>query len=138
MSELSHLVPNLNEMMEEYVKGEGEVKETQSRTGLEGERAKVRAEIEQPAEEPRKRKRGVEEGEIEQKNERVRNFISDEAYVLMEKGFKDKGFVGERGFNKLISPFIEMLEKRGWKILGERKGPALLHWSKSFMLTWWE
>ena len=39
----------------------------------------------------------------------------------MEKCFKDKGFVVERGFNKLISHFIEMLEKRGWQILGEHK-----------------
>ena len=27
----------------------------------------------------------------------------------------DKGFVRERGFGKLISPFSEIIEKRGWE-----------------------
>ena len=54
-------------------------------------------------------------------NERVRNFISDKAFVLMEKILKDRGFIVERGFNKLISPFIKMLEKIGWKLLGKHK-----------------
>ena len=32
-----------------------------------------------------------------------------------------KDFIGERGFNKLISPFIEVIEKRGWSLLCEHK-----------------
>ena len=27
----------------------------------------------------------------------------------------DKGFVSKRGFGKLISPFSEIIEKRGWE-----------------------
>ena len=56
-------------------------------------------------EESRKRKRGAEEAEIEQMNERVRNLISDKASALMEKGLKDRGFIVERGLKKLISHF---------------------------------
>ena len=33
----------------------------------------------------------------------------------MDKVLVDKGFVCERGFGKLISPFSEIIEKRGWK-----------------------
>ena len=39
----------------------------------------------------------------------------------MEKSLKDRGVIAERGFKKLISPFVEMLEKREWQALGEQK-----------------
>ena len=39
----------------------------------------------------------------------------------MEKSLKDRGFIVERGFKRLISPFSEMLEKREWESLGEHK-----------------
>ena len=32
-----------------------------------------------------------------------------------------KDSIGERGFNKLISPFREVMEKRGWNLLCEHK-----------------
>ena len=32
----------------------------------------------------------------------------------MEGSLKDRGFIADRGFKKVISPFAEMLEKRGW------------------------
>ena len=44
---------------------------------------------------------------------------------------KDRGFIVERGFNKLIS-FSEMLEKRGWKSLGKHKAPGCAAWVKEF------
>ena len=111
--------------MEEYVEWEEEaVQATQAETEQEGERVEAIVEVEQPCEETRKIKREVVEAEIEQRNERVRTFISDKAFVLMEKILKDKGFIVERGFNKLISPFFEMLEKRGWQLLGEHKAPG--------------
>ena len=64
-------------------------------------------------EESRKRKRGVNETEAEQRKDRARSFISDKTTTLMEKSLKEKGFIAERGFKGLISPFAEMLEKRG-------------------------
>ena len=60
MSEPSNLVPNLNEIMEEYTEREEEtVQATQAK--IEEERAEARAKPEQPVEETRKRKRGAEE-----------------------------------------------------------------------------
>ena len=69
MSEPSHLVPNLNEMMEEYVDGEEETaRETQSGALQNEERQETKAEIEQPAKETRKRKIGAEAEQMEEKS----------------------------------------------------------------------
>ena len=58
MSDPSNLVPNLNEIMEEYAKMEEEaIQATQAEIGQEEERAKSRVEVEQPTKETRKRKR---------------------------------------------------------------------------------
>ena len=101
-------------MMEAYTEVEEEVaQENQSGEMQEGERAEARVEPEQLEEESRKKKRGVEEAETKQRNGRVRILISDKASTLMEKSLKDMGFIIERGFNMLISPFFEILEKRG-------------------------
>ena len=52
MSEQSHLIPNLDEMMEAYAEVEEEVvQENQSREVQEVERAEARIELEQPVEE---------------------------------------------------------------------------------------
>ena len=44
-----------------------------------------------------------------------KDFVSEEAKDLWNKLLADKGFVSERGFGKLISPFSEIIEKRGWE-----------------------
>ena len=54
------------------------------------------------------------EYEAEQRKDRARNFVSDKEEALMERSLKDRGFIAERGFKKLISHFAEMLKKRGW------------------------
>ena len=51
----------------------------------------------------------------------VDDFVSDKALVVMEQTMMQKDFIGERGFNKLISPFREVIEKRGWSLLCEHK-----------------
>ena len=51
-------------------------------------------------------------------------FISDKAYSLWEKNLSDKWFIGERGFGKLISPFVEIIEKRGWSLFCTHKLPG--------------
>ena len=50
----------------------------------------------------------------------------------MKKSLKDRGFIVERGFKKLISPFVEILEKREWKALGEHKEPGCTAMVKEF------
>ena len=133
MSKPSNLIPNLNEIMEEYVEIEEEVvQEVQSGAMQEEERLEARTETEQPTEEIRKRKRGAEEAEIEYMNEKVRDFVSDKAFILWEKNLKDWGFIFERGFNKFISPFIEMFEKRGLQLLSEHKTPGFVALVKEF------
>ena len=113
MSELTNLVPNLNEIMEEYVEWENEtVQATKAVTEQDEERDEVNRMFELIEEESRKRKRRTEETETKQRAEKARNFISDKAVALMEKSLKERGFIAERGFKKLISPFVEMLEKR--------------------------
>ena len=44
-----------------------------------------------------------------------KDFVSEEAKDLWNRLLADKGFVSERGFGKLISPFSEIMEKRGWE-----------------------
>ena len=77
----------------------------------------------------RKRKRGADEAEAEAE---AKDFISDKATALMERSLKDRGFIAERGFKRLISPFTEMLEKRGWQSLGEHKEPSFAALVKEF------
>ena len=50
----------------------------------------------------------------------------------MERSSKDRGFIAERGFKKLISHFTDMLENRGWQSLGEHKEPGYATLVKEF------
>ena len=40
---------------------------------------------------------------------------------LMKGSLKNRGFIAERGFKNIISPFVEMVEKREWQSLAEHK-----------------
>ena len=64
--------------------------------------------------------------------ERAKSFISEKAAALMEGSLKDRGFIVERGFKKVISPFAKMLEKRGWHLLGEHREPSYASLVKEF------
>ena len=50
----------------------------------------------------------------------------------MERSLKDKDFIAKRGFKIVLSPFAEMLEKRGWQSLGEHKEPGYASLVKEF------
>ena len=41
--------------------------------------------------------------------------------MVMKDALQQKNFIGERGFNKLISPFREVIEKIGWNLFCEHK-----------------
>ena len=56
------------------------------------------------------RRKGKERQQEEEEDE----FISEEAFSIWKKHYGGKGFVGERGFSQLISPFKELIEQRGW------------------------
>ena len=53
----------------------------------------------------RKRKREADEA-------KAKKLISERAAALMEESLKNRGFIAERGFKNIISPFVEIAEKR--------------------------
>ena len=56
-------------------------------------------------EESRKRKRGAEEARVESSGEKVSDWVLEQAYVAWRDKLQHREFIGERGFNKWISPF---------------------------------
>ena len=79
----------------------------------------------QTVNEPRKRKKEVNEA-------RARNLISEKAVALMEGSLKNRGFIAEKGFKNIISPFAEVLERREWKLLAEHKESGCASLVKEF------
>ena len=115
----------INEMMREYVQVVEEVHlEPQPEEIANVEPETQSAEEEQAVEERATKKRKIAEHDKEGENEDEKDFISAEARNLWNNQLADKGFVGERGFGKLISPFAELIEKRGWGFLYEHKAPG--------------
>ena len=113
MAEPSTLIPNLNEITEEHAQLEEEVHleptEEIHREPIEENRPSEQPEVRPVARQQKrkeKRKRRQEKKEDE--------FVSDEAYSIWQNHYAGKGFVGERGFSQLISPFKELIEQRGW------------------------
>ena len=43
-----------------------------------------------------------------------------------------KDFIGERGFSRLISPFLEIIEKKGWHLFCEHKALGFVDVVKEF------
>ena len=86
----------------------------------------------QTGEESRKRKRGTNEARAEKRKDIARDFVSEKATALMEGSLMKRGFIVERGFKKAISPFVEVLEKRGWQSLGEHIEPGWASLVKEF------
>ena len=80
MSEPTNLVPNLNEIMEEYAEWENEtVKATQAVAEQGEERDEVNRVLEQIVEESRKRKRGNEE--TKSNEQKASDWVSEMAYI---------------------------------------------------------
>ena len=90
--------------MEEYTQPEGEVHLEPSRENRSSKQPEV-----QPVTKQQRRK-----GKEKHQEEEEDDFVSEEAYSIWKKHYAGKGFVGERGFNQLISHFKELLEQRGW------------------------
>ena len=64
--------------------------------------------------------------------EEEKYFISQEAKELWNKVMFDKDFVCERGFGKVISPFSEVITKRGWEFFCEHKALGFLALPREF------
>ena len=89
--------------MEEYTQPEGEVHLEPSMENRSSEQLEVQPVSKQ------QRKRGKEKQQEGEEDE----FVSEEPFSIWKKHYACKGFVVERGFNKLISPFKELIEQRG-------------------------
>ena len=89
--------------MEEYAPPEGEVYLESTEENRPSEQAEV-----QPVARQQKRK-----GKERQQEEEEDDFVSEEEYSNWKKHYAGKGFIGERGFSQLISPFKELIEQRG-------------------------
>ena len=51
---------------------------------------------------------------------------------MWNRQLAEKGFIGERGFWKPISPFAELIEKRGWEFFCEHKAPGFAAFAREF------
>ena len=85
----------------------------------------MQKEVQNLAQKGRKKKRD-EKSRVEQAKEAEDNeaFISDEAYSFWKENLSDKGFIGERGFSTFITPFAEIIKKRGWNLFCKHKPPG--------------
>ena len=61
----------------------------------------------------------------EEETESDKDFVSAEAKDLWNRLLADKGFVSERAFGKLISPFYEIITKKGWNLFYAHKVPGV-------------
>ena len=135
MAENQNLVSNLSEMMNEYAHGEEEVHlEPQPGTAI-TEVPEAQPKAGEPAEEGRKAKRQrlVRHNE-EAESEGDKDFVSAEAHALWNKLFANKGFISEKGSGKLISPFLEIIEKERLEFLLQAQGSWLRCSSKRILL----
>ena len=104
----------INELMSEHCQGVEEVHLEPQYEIVTNAEPKTQPVVEELAEEERvaKRQKIVRRTE-EEETESDKDFVSAEAKDLWNRLLADKGFVNERGFRKLISPFSKIIEKRG-------------------------
>ena len=107
MAETSDFVPDLEEIMEEHVQPEEGNRQEEPNEKIPTETPEA---LEISEERANKGKEKATEEEVE-------DFVSDEAYSNWKKYYANNGFVAERRFKNPITPFKEMIEKRGWKAL---------------------
>ena len=86
--------------MEEYTQTEREVHLEPTMENRPSKQPEV-----QPVTKQQRRK-----GKERQQEEEEDEFVSEEAFSIWKKHYAEKGFVGERGFSQLISPFKELIE----------------------------
>ena len=85
--------------MEEYTQPEGEVHLEPARENRPSEQPKVQQVTKQQR----------EKGKLKQQEGEEDKFVSEEPFSIWKKHYAGKGFVGERGFSQLISPFKELM-----------------------------
>ena len=86
-------------------------------------------------EETRKRKMGAKEIGVEQSEEKPSDWVSELAFVAWRDKLQQRDFIGQRGFSKWISPFQEIVEKRGWLLFCEHKTLGFVDVVKEFNIN---
>ena len=132
-SDILDLNGMINEIMHEYVQAEEEVHlepQPEKRTNVEPETQPEKEE--QVVEERATKRKRTAEHEKKGETEEEKDFVSTEAQGLWNRQLADNGFIGERGFGKLISPFTELIDKRGWKLFCEHKAPSFAALAREF------
>ena len=107
MAEPSNLTPNQEEVMEENVQPEEEIRQEETTGEMPAE----------ASERPSVPEGRTDKGKGKVIEEEVNDFVSEEAHSNMWKYYAHKGFVAERRFKTPITPFKELIEKRGWETL---------------------
>ena len=54
------------------------------------------------------------------------------AYIAWRDKLQNRDFIGERGFNKWVSPFRELIESKGWHLFCEHKAHRFVDVVKEF------
>ena len=118
MAETSDFTLDREEIMEEHVQPE---EENRPEEPIE----RIPTETPEAPEIPEER---TDKGKGKAIEEDIEDFVSEEAYSNWKKHYANKGFVAERRFKSPITPFKEMIEKRGWKTLctHQRSGYAVV------------
>ena len=60
------------------------------------------------------------------------DFVFERAYFSWKEKLQYKDFIDKRGLNKLISPFLETMEKKGWHLFCEHKALGFVDVVKEF------
>ena len=81
-------------------------------------------------EESRKRKR--EKDEAESSEQKASDWVFDMAYIAWKDKLQYRNFIGEKGFNKWVSPFQELIESKEWHLFCEHKAPGFVDVVKEF------
>ena len=132
MEDYQNPVPDLNriinELMSEHCQGVEEVHlEPQSEAVTNVEQETQTAEEERTAKRHKTMRRTKEK-----ETESGKDFVSVEVKDLWNRLLADKGFVSESGFRKLISPFFEIIEKRGWECFCAHTAPGFFALAREF------
>ena len=123
----------IDEIMRESVEAVEEVQlEPQPGGGINVEQGTHPEEEEQAVAQGAAKRQRTNEHVEEEATEDDKDFISKEAHELRNKILFDKDFMGERGFGKLIPPFSEVIEKRGWGFFCEHKAPGFSALAREF------
>ena len=75
-------------------------------------------------EESRKRKRANEDAKSSE--QKAGDWVSDMAYIAWRDKLQHIDFIRERGFNKWVSPFQELVDSKGWHLFYENKALGFL------------